>query len=867
MAELRLKDTIARAMQEVIAESGENEVFFIGFPDDTGEITDFRVAARGNKHAVPAITNLLRPGDVVIHNHPSGELVPSDADLDVASRLGNMGIGVYITDNTVRSFYAVVEPQQKPKYIPLQVPVLRKILSPDGPIAQKLSNYEYRDGQIKMLDAIVTGFNEDKIVTVEAGTGTGKTLAYLIPAIYWALHNKERCVVSTNTINLQEQIIKKDVPFLKNVISDRFTAVLVKGRNNYLCLRKTEFEAREIGINWGSFSPEKESDAAPVEHIRKTMSLSLGNTVRDTEELAQIVRWAQGTPDGSLSDLSFQPQATVWERVQCEADTCTRMKCRYFEKCFLVRARREAASANLIVVNHHLLCADLSLRSETNSYSDLAILPPYHRIIIDEAHHFEEVATEYFGLGISRGGVSRMLSRIYSEKTRGESSGLLSVVRTKLILKNKGRLKSILSPLVQRIEETLIPAKNNLDSLNNELFEYLRMIIPPESGRENSERKLRLTPPVISQKQWSGEIIPRVNQIKRDLQQFIHALKEFRDEIYDLPAAVAEELEDVLVNLTAQIGRFDSIVETLHQIFSVDDEEQVKWIEIQERLRGTSISVYSAPLQVSEILEKALFQSFKTVVLTSATLAVGGDFKYLHHRLGIESLPPERRVEHIVLSPFDYPNQVIIGIPLDLPDPNERGFQEQVDDFLGRALLLSGGKAFVLYTSYKMLNQSYQKLEEPLKSVGILPLKQGTDTRTRLLDTFRRDISSVLFATDSFWEGVDVEGEALEVVIIVKLPFRVPTEPIIEARVEDIERKGGNAFYEYTVPQAVIKFKQGFGRLIRRKTDKGFVLILDKRVRSKPYGQIFLKSLPECCMVMGERTTVLEEVEKFFKKQ
>ena len=584
----------------------------------------------------------------------------------------------------------------------------------------------------------------------------------------------------------------------------------------------------------------------------------------ETEEIRHLVEWAHSTVDGSLSELSFQPVQGAWERVRCEVDTCTRMKCHFYDRCFLVSARREAAHANVLIVNHHLLCADLSLRAEINSYGDIAILPPYHRIIIDEIHRFEEVATEYFGMRITKGGLARILGKIYYEKRPGESKGVLSILRSKLIIRNKGKLKNEITPLLSSIEERLIPAKAEMLELSDELFENIRKLIPENPVSANFEQKLRITPGIMAKEQWSDTIIQRVHRAIRGLQKIAAEMEKLWEGIIDLPEDIKKELDDAVINLSAQIMRLKGIAETLHQIFFIEAPDRVKWIEAREFGRGVSIAVHSAPLEVAPEMGKALLAPFKTIIMTSATIATGPDFAYLHHRLGVDALPAHRRDERIVPSPFDFSSQVRIAVPLDLPGPNESRFQEEVDDFLSRALVLSGGRAFVLYTAYRMLNTSFQNLEEPLKAAGILALKQGDGSRSQLLDTFRRDISSVLFGTDSFWEGVDVEGSALEVVVIIKLPFRVPTEPIVEARVEDIERKGGNAFYEYTVPQAIIRFKQGFGRLIRRRTDRGLVLILDKRVHSKSYGRLFLNSLPSCNSTIGDRNQVLGVIREFF---
>jgi len=829
----------AEYMRNAIKETGGKEVFFCGYIDENGLITNVNVLARGNELSVPAIVDLLTHENIVIHNHPSGSLEPSFDDINIASYLGNQGIGVYIVNNDLSDIYIVVEKYKEEKKKPLDPEKLSDLLKPGGIVSKKLQNYEFREGQLKMMENIVEGFNNNKIQIIEAGTGIGKTLAYLIPAVYWSIENEERCIISTNTINLQEQIINKDIPFLKEVLDVNFKAVLIKGRNNYLCLRKVEAEEREM----------------------PTLIVS-----EEKEELKLLLDWAGGTSTGDKSELTILPKSEIWERVRCEADTCLRVKCPYYQKCFLLKARREAALSNLLIINHHLLFADLHIRSELGQFSDIAVLPPYSRIIIDEAHHIEEVATDYFGIEVSRGGIIRLLGRIYSERRTGESKGLLSILRTKLILKSKGKLKSKISPLISDIEKDIIPQRNKLAELTDDIFLLISKMIPETNGKTTENRKRRIKEDINNLDIWKNKIVPDIFTFQKDLKNFSNKLKKLRESIESLQHSIYKEFEDRLIELKAQTGRIEELSERLQRIFISEEPDRVKWIETEELTYGKRIAVFSVPLNISSELEETLFKHFKTIIMTSATLTVNNSFEYIKKRIGLTEIEPYRYSESIIPSSFDYPNQVMIGIPVDLPSPDHRDFVENINRIIFRSVSLSKGRAFILFTSYKMLNNSFQKLEELLsKNLNIISLKQGDYNRSYLLDYFRKDISSVLFATDSFWEGVDVEGSSLESIIIVKLPFRVPTDPVIEARTEDIEKRGGNAFLEYSLPLAVIKLKQGFGRLIRRKTDRGFILILDKRIIEKYYGKIFLNSLPQCKVTAGTTNDIFGELKKFYK--
>jgi ATP-dependent DNA helicase DinG len=830
-------DKAIAATQHQITDAGGNEVFLVGRLNKNRLVESVKVFARGNETSAPALLQVAKQGDVVIHNHPSGTLRPSGADTHVASILGNDGIGFYIVNNRVSDVYVVVEPFAEKQVIPVNPNELTQIIGENSPISKKLENYEFRPQQIQMIDCVSQAINENKVATIEAGTGTGKTLAYLLPAITYVLLNKQRCVVSTNTINLQEQLINKDLPFLQSVLKSKFKAVLVKGRTNYACKRKLAEADKELDL----FSEEGEK-----------------------AELKAILEWARKTKDGSKSDLNFVPRPDVWEKIQSESDTSLKTQCPFYDTCFFYTARRAAATANILVANHHLLFSDLAVRAVRGA-SENAVLPAYHRIIFDEAHNLEEVATNYFGVGITYVGVQRILNKLYRRKKEQEK-GLFPFLSSKL-LKFSRRLSHEKFLKVQKfIQDEGIEVIEKLSFYLTETMEKIYFTAKRLNDSEYGEIKLRLTPEIIKNKDWQDQILVMAKKLVHEMRHFTGKLNGFLRDLEEIESEFDQKEPSLTIDLQAQSDRLDAAVNTIEHVLLETDNENIRWLEVKEGYKGSKIvRLRSSPLEVAPILKEALYKRFKNIIMTSATLTVEGKFDYLKSRLGLDLIEPERTLELSLSAPFDYEKQALVCIPNDIPDPREQRFAEQLPELILQSLKISRGRAFVLFTSYGLLNRLYKKLKFSIEALGYNVYKQGQENRHRLLERFKEDTSSVLFATDSFWEGVDVHGQALESVIITKLPFKVPSEPVIEARVEAIERRGGNAFLEYTVPQAAIKFRQGFGRLIRRKTDRGSVLILDKRVIEKSYGRVFLNSLPECRIISGRTTEVFQDLVKFFK--
>jgi len=821
---------------EIISKSSGNEVFFVGSLDESGIVSTVKVVARGNDYSVPAILDSAQSGQVVIHNHPSGNLTPSDQDIQMAGLFGNQGVGFYIVNNDISGVYVVVEPFAKQELKKLDSDELKKLLLPNGRIAKVMSSqYEERGEQLKMLEAAASAFNDNSISLIEAGTGTGKTLAYLIPAVYWSLSNGERVVVSTNTINLQEQLVEKDIPLLRSGLSEDFKYSLVKGMGNYLCLLRSE-----------------------------TVLDGLLDLAEDDEmeALRSVIEWSKVTQDGSLSDLSFSPPPEVWDKVSAESESCLRVRCPHYSNCFFYKARRELASSQVLVVNHHLLFSDLSIKGASEA-SESGILPPFKRIIFDEAHHIGDAATSHFGMRTSKFGIIRMLRRLKRKGSSGEIRGLIfytASIATKLKQYYK---KGIVSSVLRRVEEFLSPRVDSVEEYVRDAFDelyYCAARSAEEKGESSEEVNLRITEEIRKREDWEN-IDKKFSILRIKLKELHEEIMSFLEVLIDYESET--DVARVIMEFRGIANKLDFSSDVIHSFLDTSEDGYVRWVDGRIGKGGIVSGIGLSPLDISSNLKERLHSRCDTVIMTSATMAVKKNFKFLKSELGLEE--DERVEEFIISSPFDYKEQALVAIPTDIPEPGQTGYSDKVKSVITKAVKASSGNALILFTSYYLLEKVYKEIRDELGELGILCLKQGSLPRTRLLDKFRKEDKSVLFATDSFWEGVDVPGEALRLVIITRLPFRVPTEPIIEARVEHMESLGINSFLEYTVPTAVLKFKQGFGRLIRTKTDRGAVLVLDKRIVSKTYGKYFLDSLPKCNKVSMLTNDVIKALEVFFQ--
>lgn len=721
-------------------------------------------------------------------------------------------------------------------------------LDTNGPFSSLLKGFESRQEQREMARNILDAYNNDHIALIEAGTGTGKSLAYLIPAMLWAIQTKERTVISTNTITLQEQLLQKDIPLVAKALNLEIKAALAKGMHNYLCMRK----------------------------LKDALDESLLLSPQETDELQKIDAWSNTTRDGSRSSQPFSISPGTWEKVAAESDTCNRNSCPHFQQCHFFKARRQASEAQILIVNHHLLFADLVFRTENESNKESGILPNYNRIILDEAHNIEDVATEYFASRTSQMDIIRLLARLTSEKG-GKIHGKLPLLKEKLLNAYRKELPKDASSIYSRLTIDLPGMKRDALQLMHDMFsaffEFTYLMTSKNHSSDDdgqSENKLRILPQHTAHSFWKERLTPATKSLIEAFKKYAQSLSALEGDLKQLNnPRLDEQIKGTIFEVNALSARLQNCSILLENFIKEKlPMGKVRWIELQTFKTMVNTSLVNADLDIDKLLAELLFNKVSTVILCSATLTSNNQFTFIRNRLGLtEELLKKRLIkEHIYDSPFDFAKQSLLAIPTDLPNPNDAAFVQSASEIIWQALQISRGNAFVLFTSYSMLKTCYESLEKRLKESRFHPLKQGDNDRIFLLNKFKTTDRSVLFGTDSFWEGVDVVGEALRCVIIVKLPFKVPSDPIIQARSEAILAKGGDPFIEYSLPQAIVKFKQGFGRLIRNRNDRGCIICLDNRLITKHYGKLFLNSLPKCQQVFSHSQTVNEQMTDFYRK-
>jgi ATP-dependent DNA helicase DinG len=824
----RLTPAARTGLAREIAAAGGREVLFVATLDAEGRIAAARAVARGAPEMVLALPGVARRGEMVLHNHPGGDLEPSGADLSVAARLHDAGVGFGIVDNAGEALYVVVEVPRATPTRPIDPFDVVAALGEQGPVARRLGAYEDRPSQRDMAAYIADGYNEGGIALLEAGTGVGKSFAYLVPALAWARANGERTVVSTNTINLQEQLVGKDLPFLADALEEadyRPTFALLKGWRNYLCLARLELAG---GHQQSLLEPER------------------------ADELAALTAWAGRTADGTLGDLPFTPTPEVWDEVAAESDLCTRLRCAHFDRCFLFRARRRAAEADVVVVNHHLLSADLAVRQAQDNWVDAAVLPPYQRLILDEAHHLEDVAAAHLGLQVTSRAVRRLLGRF-------ERNGRGLVPALAVELGGGGDL--LARATLDLVQLRLLPALADARRASEALFARLLLRVAEVPGGV-----LRVDEAFAEDPVWD-------QGLSAELEAALGAFRRLREDVEVLAdrleaADASERRTQLLQEIRGVLRRLDAIGDGLRHTLqpAASGAPMVRWIERADQ-RGQHVALHAVPLDLAPILRETLFDRLRTVVLTSATLATGGDFGFLEGRTGLALEPSPVSVREILPSPFDFGNQCLLGVPTDLPDPrvDELGHDQAVARAVEDLAHAGDGGMFVLFTSHRALRRLASALRAVLGDRWPL-LVQGEAPRDQLLRRFRESGRAILLGTDSFWEGVDVPGRALRALVLAKLPFKVPGEPLTAARLERLAEQGEDGFWAYLLPQAALKLKQGFGRLIRSRRDVGVVVLLDSRAVTKRYGEMVLRSLPPADRVIGPWTEVRTKCEDFFAR-
>jgi ATP-dependent DNA helicase DinG len=691
-------------------------------------------------------------------------------------------------------------PAARPKAV--DVDKLAAMLEEDGIFAQEFPGFEHRPQQVEMLTAVASALNRKQHLLVEAGTGTGKSVAYLLPAVAFAQLNGERVVISTNTINLQDQLFLKDIPDLQKLLPFEFRAVVLKGRSNYLCQRR-------LGV------------------LRRMGA----NSAEEMQMLAKILVWVPSTQTGQRGEL-FMPspiEKALWGKVSAESETCTLERCRFRERgnCFFYRARRAAENAHLVIVNHALLLSDVAAENR--------VLPEYRYLIVDEAHHLEDNVTRQLSFHADQRVVERVLNELARPVGVGRYSGFLSDVASRFRGVIPPNEWAVLEAHIRGLQRKIETALTNVYAFFNVMGGFLREQSP---RRGDYDQRLRLTSGVRVQPDWSHveiaweNLSAQLQPIISDLEQLCGGLSELED--YDIP-----ELEGLVQDCTGYMTRLAEFHAQFNACISEPSSSSIYWATLSSR--DERLTLHAAPLHIGRLVEQHLFHAKESVVLTSATLTTDNSFDFI-----IERLHAWDADDLTVGSPFDFESSTLLYIPVDIPEPNQPYYQKRVEETLVALARATEGRMLVLFTSYYQLRTTARAIDRPLSNAGIVVYQQGGGTsRAQLLENFRTTPRSVLMGTRSFWEGVDVSGPALSVLVIARLPFSVPDDPIFAARSETFD----DPFGEYSVPLTILRFRQGFGRLIRTKTDRGVVVVLDKRVLTKSYGPMFLNSLPRCTRV------------------
>jgi ATP-dependent DNA helicase DinG len=773
----RFTPAAAAALRAAIAEAGGVEVFAVGQVDAQRNVSAIDVHARGTEDQVLALRSRARAGEVVIHNHPSGVLRPSEPDMQLASVFGENGVGFVIVDNRVERALWVVEPHRR-EARPVADGALAAFFERDLPAA--MPGWEPRPGQLGMARAVAEALHAGGPVVLEAGTGTGKSLAYLAPAALWALANDAKVMISTFTRTLQGQLVADDLPMLARVLPVR-TAVL-KGRSNYLCRRKLEAAERNPGIE-------------------------------------AIARWAETSATGDFAELGFDVQEDDWERVESDVDQTLRARCPHFSRCFYYEARRQAAGAHLVVVNHALLLADLSLKRMEAP----GILPDYDRVILDEAHHLEQAATAVSATRLTGRGIARAIAPVLP----------------------RGRRPGALERVADAYPQAAASAHGAIDALAR-LRDDARLGFERLAEVVDQPVRVRGEPPEPA---FFDALAEGLERAAARLGAVQASLAEM-----DIPPRAAQPLLDV----NRARRRLEDAAQSARSFLQPDRVdgglEACRYVDPG----AAGVAAVRAPIDVQPIVRRLLVEGLHAAVFTSATLAVNGKIDHWLTRVGLNGAAFQT-----FPSPFRYAEQAILALPRDLPAPDAEGWIDVVAEATFEAIEASRGGAFVLCTSHELVRALADRAQALLGDRHAI-LRQGKGGKGILLERFRRDRGAVLFGTDSFWEGVSVRGDALRLVVIPRLPFRVPTEPVAEARYERIRARGMDPFRAYALPEAVLKLRQGFGRLIRSGTDRGAVLILDRRIHEAWYGRVFLGSLPEARRLVGPRRVVMEGLRDFY---
>ncbi|ALF18019.1 ATP-dependent DNA helicase [Fusobacterium animalis] len=807
--------TIKKYLEE---HNNKSMIFKATFDEDEKIQKPFFLSLYKKKSFEETLTKVGK-NEVVIRTTKPNQLYPSDMELELSEELyTRRNIAYCLLSSDLDDFYFVQDIDR----IFLEEIDIENYFAKDGILAKEIKGFEYRQEQEEMAQYIQDAINEDRKIIVEAGTGTGKTLAYLIPSIKWAVTNKKKVIIATNTINLQEQLLLKDIPLAKSIIKDEFSYVLVKGRNNYVCKRLFNELVLGKSIDIETFSMEAR------------------------EQIEYILKWGNKTKTGDKAELPFEVYPDVWELVQSTTELCLGKKCPYRKECFYMKTRMEKMEADILISNHHIFFADLNVRAETDFDSEYLILPRYDMVIFDEAHNVESVARSYFSVEVSKISFTRLLNRIYQKKNKKkkEKSALIRVEDTvdEKNLEDSEQYIYLLNTLKEEI--------SILQNIGDEYFDEIRKIY--ETNTEAPIKK-SLNNFEMTKSRFLENLREKKDIFQSKLADFLNLMMSFNNVIDE-----EKDKNPEVINFNNHLKMFKAYIDSFKFINSFEDDNYIYWLDINSK--RTNVILTATPLNIAQKLSTVLFDNLDRLVFASATIVVNGNFDYFKKSLGLDE---EDCIEAIIKSPFDYDEQMSVYIPSDIQDSeNINAFVSDASKFILNILLKTNGKAFILFTSYTMLNQIYYSISKKLKDKGFEVFLHGDKPRSQIIKEFKEAENPILFGTTSFWEGVDVQGENLSNVIITKLPFLVPTDPVVSAISKKIEEDGGNSFKDFQLPEAIIKFKQGVGRLIRKKTDSGNIFILDNRILKKRYGSLFINALPSQKNIkILEKDDIIEEIE------
>ena len=818
-----IKDRFSEESLQIIKKylqenNNKSMIFKATFDEDELIQEPFFLSLYKKKNFEETLTKVSK-NEVVIRTTKPNHLYPSDMELELSEELYNRrNIAYCLLSSDLDDFYFVQDIDRTF----LEEVNIKNYFANDGILAKEIKGFEYRKEQEEMAHYIQDAINEDRKIIIEAGTGTGKTLAYLIPAIKWAVVNKKKVIIATNTINLQEQLLLKDIPLAKSIIKEEFSYVLVKGRSNYLC--KRFFNELSIGrsIDIETFSMEAR------------------------EQIEYILKWGNKTKSGDKAELPFEVYPDVWELVQSTTELCLGKKCPYRKECFFMKTRMEKMEADILISNHHVFFADLNVRAETDFDSEYLILPRYDMVIFDEAHNIESVARSYFSVEVSKISFTRLLNRIYQRKNKRkkEKSALIRVEDTvdEKDLEDSQQYIYLLNTLKEEI--------SILQNIGDEYFDEIRKIY--ETNTEAPIKK-SLNNFEMTKSRFLENLREKKDIFQTKLADFLNLMMSFNNVIDE-----EKDKNPEVINFNNHLKMFKAYIDSFKFINSFEDDNYIYWLDINSK--RTNVLLTATPLNIAEKLSTVLFDNLDRLVFASATIVANGNFDYFKKSLGLDE---EDCIECIIKSPFNYDEQMSVYIPTDIQDSeNINAFVTDASKFILDILLKTNGKAFILFTSYTMLNQIYYSVSKKLINKGFEVFLHGDKPRSQLIKEFKEAENPILFGTTSFWEGVDVQGENLSNVIITKLPFLVPTDPVVSAISKKIEEDGGNSFTDFQLPEAIIKFKQGVGRLIRKKTDSGNIFILDSRILKKRYGSLFINALPSQKNIkILEKDDIIEEIE------